>query len=169
MRALRRVSPLVRRLLIALLATCLIPPVSARAGATSPKLSLASAAGQVAEGARSAALTGSFEFPNAVEVGYPLQFVVFQGTLFVRYPVAGSPVSGTSPELSDGQLTENELPAFLAEGGAAAVGVRIVSLNQTSTLLAIPVEFAAGAATAVMFTVLSNKTVISNAIDFTLP
>jgi len=160
---------LVRCLLISLLAICLIPPVSARAGGTSPKLSLASAAGRAAEGARSAALTGSFEFPNAVEVGYPLQFAVFQGTRFVRYPVAGAPVTGTSPELADGQLTENELPAFLAEGSGAAAGVRIVSLNQTSTLLALPAEFAAGAATAVMFTVLGDKTVISNAIDFTLP
>lgn len=54
------------------------------AGFTSPTLVLSSARGEAAGGGRAAALEGSFDFPNAVQVGYPLHVVVFQGATFAR-------------------------------------------------------------------------------------
>src|SRR5439155_965592 len=75
---------------------------------------------------RSVALEGSFDFANAVQVAYPLNLVVFQGSRFVRYRVPGAAVAGDSPELADGQLTADELDAFGQEGSAAAAAVRIV-------------------------------------------
>src|SRR5215813_7887408 len=86
------------------------------AGFTSPTLLLSTATGTVANGGRMVALAGSFDFPDTVQPGYPLNLVVSQGTRFVRYPILGQPVSGTSATLSDGLLTDAELSVLLGDG-----------------------------------------------------
>src|SRR5215208_5570355 len=102
------------------------------AGFTSPTLVLSSARGDAGPGGRGAAFEGEFDFPNAVEVGYPLNFVVFQGTTFARYPAAAPPVTGTSATLGDGVLAENELDTLDASGSDADASVRIVSMTPSS-------------------------------------
>ena len=144
-------------------------PVVARAAGTTPTLILASADGAVADGARSVLLAGDFDYPNAVQVGYPLDLVVFQGTNFVRYRVAGPVVTGTSNALADGQLVSSELPSFLNDGTAAPVGVRVITLRFDQARVALPSTFTAGPATAVMFTLLPTGRMVSNPIQFTLP
>ena len=161
-----------RRLLLPLLAwvaAALGRPPVVTAGATSPTLVLSAAVATAAANARAVALEGSFDFHNAVQVGYPLEIVVFQGTRFARYPIAGSTVSGVSGALADGQLTEAEVPSLLGAGAPAAAGVRIVTMTGAGLRVTLPVEFVAGPARAVLFTVLAEGTVLSNPIDFVLP
>src|SRR5215510_11139918 len=89
---------------------------AAFAGFTSPTLLLSAATVRPPLATVPVALTGTFDFPNTVQPGYPLNLVVSQGTRFVRYPILGQPVSGTSAALSDGLLTDVELSAFLRDG-----------------------------------------------------
>ena len=163
-------STVVRTTRIAL--TCLLLAATAgpaRAGFTSPTLVLSSARGDAGPSGRAAAIEGSFDFPNAIQVGYPLSLVVFQGTTFVRYPATGTPVTGQSPALADGILADAELAAFVGAGTPAASSVRIVSMTPTAIRVTLPSSFTAGSATAVLFTILSDGNVLSNAIDFVLP
>ena len=158
-----------RRGLLVALALATATPARLRASGTSPALVLSAAAGAAAGDQRSVALDGSFDFANAVQVAYPLNLVVFQGSRFVRYRVPGAAVAGDSPELADGQLTADELDAFGQEGSAAAAGVRIVTLVTDRIRIALPAGFAAGPTTAILYAVLPDSPVLSNPIDFTLP
>jgi hypothetical protein len=139
------------------------------AGFTSPTLVLSAAQGEAATAGRAAAFEGSFDFPNAVQVGYPLNLVVFQGTTFVRYPAAGAPVTGTSTALGDGVLAESELAALLGNGGPVTASVRVVTMTPSAIRVTLPATFGAGLTTGVLFTILSDGSVLSNAIDFDLP
>ena len=156
---------------LALLAAIVVAasPGVVRAAGTTPTLILSLAAGAVADGARSVLLAGDFDYPNAVQVGYPLDLVVFQGTTFARYRVDGTAVTGNSAALADGQLLDAELAAFLQDGATAPAGVRILTLRFDQARVALPATFTAGPATAVMFTLLPTGQMISNPIQFTLP
>src|SRR5205814_552414 len=71
-----------------------------QAAATKPTLVIASGAGESTGDARAAVFEVSFDFLNAVQVAYPLNLVVFQGTHFVRYPASGPAVTGDSAALA---------------------------------------------------------------------
>ena len=146
-----------------------LTPAAVLAGATAPVLVLSAASGAVAGGARTVVLEGAFDFPNAVQVGYPLHILVFQGARFARYPVAGAAVVGESPVLGDGLLAEGELPVLLAAGAPAPPGVRLVTLRLDRATVTLPAEFTAGPATAVVFAVLPEGNVLSNPIGLVLP
>ena len=94
--------------------------------------------------------------------------VVSQGTRFVRYPILGQPVSGTSAALSDGLLTDAELGRLLGDG-APTPSVRVLTLTATDIRVTLPTTFGSGPTRAVLFTILPDGSVISNPIDFTLP
>jgi hypothetical protein len=158
----------VRRLLPTLLVSAFAASV-AIAGFTSPTLVLSAARGDAGTAGRGAAFEGAFDFPNAVEVGYPLNLVVFQGTTFARYPAAAPPVTGTSATLGDGVLAENELATLDAAGSAADASVRIVSMTPTSIRVTLPSTFASGAASGVLYTILPDGSVVSNVVAFVLP
>lgn len=145
-----------------------LTPVT-HAGITSPTLLLSAASGIAAGGGRAVTVEGAFDFPNAVQVGYPLNLVVFQGTRFVRYPVVGGPVAGTSATLADGVLADTELTSLLQDGATVAGSTRIITLAPSQIRVALPSTFTAGATRAVLFTVLADGPVVSNPIDFTLP
>jgi hypothetical protein len=152
------------------LALCLVHPRAGEGGFTEPTLALAAASGVVAGEARAAVLEGSFDFPNAIQLGYPLQLAVFQGDRFARYPVSGgAPVTGVSAALADGVLSQDELPAFVAAGSPAPPAVRILTIAPDRLRVALPPTFTAGPTTALLFTILQNASVLSNPIDFTLP
>lgn len=154
-------------LLATAMTTALAPRV--HAGATTPQLLMTAAAGTANGAARSAVVDGNFDFANALEVGYPIDLLVFQGSTFARFPFAGTPVSGTSPELADGVFVDTEISALLGEGAAAAPEVRIVTLVPDRIRVTLPASFAAGATTAVVFGILTDGTVLSNAVTFVLP
>lgn len=144
-------------------------PATALAGATSPKITIASAEGSLVDGARSVRLGGVLDFENALQTGYGLHVLVYQGTRFVRYPVAGDAVTGTSAALADGTLSEAEVPAFLLEGAPTGADVRIVTFTPTGCLLTLPAEMTAGPARVVLVAVISEGVVFSNVFDFSLP
>jgi hypothetical protein len=160
-----KVRPIAAVLALGLLAGARL----AQGGATSPQLAIAAAVGLLGEGRRAVAIEAGYDFPNAVQVGYPLQIVVFQGTRFVRYPIGGSPVTGESALLADGGLDAADLGAFLAQGTAAPADVRILTLTGSEARVALPAEFAAGTATAVLFTVLADGATLSNPLALVLP
>jgi hypothetical protein len=141
----------------------------ALAGYTSPTLALTAARGDAGTAGRAAAFEGTFDFPNAVQVGYPLSLVVFQGTTFVRYPAAGAPLTGTSTALADGVLDLGELASFVGQGTPADASVRIVTMTPSALRVILPSTFGPGTATGVLFTILSDGNVVSNAVDFDLP
>ena len=61
------------------------------AGATTPQLLMTAAAGSANGAARSVVVDGNFDFANALEVGYPIDLLVFQGSTFARsYQNTGS-------------------------------------------------------------------------------
>lgn len=158
-----------RGLRVALLIAFVAVGRTAGAGFTSPTLVLSAARGDAGPAGRAAAFEGSFDFPNAVEVGYPLSLVVFQGTTFVRFPAAGPPVTGTSAALADGSLTDAELQSFSAAGGPPSPDVRIVTMTPSAIRVILPATFGTGPTTGVLFTILTDGNVLSNAIDFDLP
>jgi len=139
------------------------------AGFTSPTLVLTSAVATLAPAGRSLAVTGEFDFPNAVQVGYPLSLVVFQGTQFVRYPAAGAPVAGTSALLADGVLAEGDVPAVAAAGAPASAPVRVISITVSGVRVVLPAAFAPGNATAVLIATIPEGAVLSNPVNLVLP
>jgi hypothetical protein len=142
---------------------------TAWASATSPTLVVSAARATRGDARHAVIIEGTFDFANAVQVGYPLQLVVFQGTRFVRFPVGGTPRTGDTTLLADGRLDAAELPAFLAAGAPAAAEVRIVTLTGSSALVSLPASFAPGTATAQVFTVLPEEPVLSNPLALVLP
>lgn len=151
------------------LALMLLGAMPAWPSATSPTLVVSAASATRADGRLAVTIEGTFDFANAVQVGYPLQLVVFQGTRFVRFAIGDTPRTGTTPLLADGQLALGELPAFLAAGDPAPPDVRIVTLTATHALVSLPADFAAGVATAQVFTVLPEEPVLSNPLALVLP
>src|SRR5262245_31452421 len=139
------------------------------AGFTTPTLLPSTATGTTTDGGRMVTLTGSFDFPNTVQPGYPLNLVVSQGTSFVRYPILGPAVTGTSVALADGFLTAAELDGLLADGTAATPRVRVLTVTASDIRVALPATLGPGPTRAVLFTILPDGSVISNPIDFVLP
>lgn len=137
------------------------------AGATSPTLVLGSAETSSVDGVRAVTFEASLDFENAVQTGYGLQLIVFQGARFVRYPLAGTPAAGESAVLADGALEEDEVPAVVGAGTPAAG--RIVSLTPRSLRVVVPSDLPAGATTAILAAVLPEHPVVSNPIGFVLP
>ena len=151
--------------------------LDALAGFTSPKLALLGAAGIVADGARSATIQvgdltaqgGDLDFPNAVQGGTAVHLVMWQGTSFVRYPLHGPAVGGTSATLADNQVDDLDVATLLGEGSPAATGVRIVSLSATTLVVTLPAGFTAGSCFAQLIALPTEGAVVSNVVPFTLP
>ena len=139
------------------------------AAATKPALAIASGVGESTGDARAAVFEVSFDFLNTVQVAYPLQLVVFQGTHFVRYPASGPAVAGDSAALADGVLGDGEVVAFMSEGAAAPAEVRIVTIAADHLRVVLPRTFTAGAATGELFATLAEGNALSNPVTFTLP
>jgi len=150
-------------------ALVVITTTSARPSATSPTLVVSTASGMRADGRVAVTVEGAFDFPNAVQVGYPLQLIVFQDTSFVRFPITGTPQVGQSSLLADGRLDPDDVPGLLAAGSPAPGDVRIVSLSSTRAVLTLPANFNPGAATVQAFAVLADGRVLSNPLLLVLP
>jgi hypothetical protein len=160
---------LLRPAAAALVALVVLGAATARPSATSPTLVVSAASAIRADGRLAVTIEGTFDFLNAVQVGYPLQFVVFQGTGFVRFPIGGAPHTGETSLLADGRLDLADLSGFVDAGSPAPTDVRIVSLSPTRAVVTLPAHFSAGAASAQAFTVLPEEPVLSNPLALVLP
>lgn len=114
----------------------------AHAGSTDPVLVIGHATASGGSPARVLDLLGSWGFEDVMQIDYPLNIVVRQGSTFVRYPVGGTPVSGTFAGLADG-LSAAEIPALEAAGSTAS-SASIARLALHEMTLALPPVFAAG-------------------------
>lgn len=139
------------------------------AAATTPTLVLTTAAPAAVGEARAVAFEGTFDFPNALEVGYPLALIIFQGTHFVRYPLTGPAHMGESRAAVSGQLDADDVPTLDLQGVEAPADVRIVTFVPDRLRVTLPATFTAGSATAVLYASVPHGTVVSNPIIFVLP
>lgn len=140
------------------------PAPAARAGSTDPMLVIGEATASGGSPARIVTLLGAWGFDDALQIDYPLNIVVSQGSSFIRYPVGGSPVAGTFAGLTDG-LTVAEIPSLEATG-AAAWSASIQRLAQHEMSLALPPTLSAGTVTVVLYVVVPGEgTFLSNTAE----
>lgn len=122
---------------------------NARSGSTDPVLVLGHATASGGSPARVLDILGSWGFEDVMQIDYPLNVVVIQGSTFVRYPVGGTPVSGTFAALANG-LVAAEIPALEAAGSAApAASITRLALHEMT--LALPAIFSAGSVDVVVY------------------
>lgn len=144
-------------------------PSVARAGATTPTLLIQSASVVVTDaGARTATFAVAYDYSNAVQADYDLELIVYQGERFARFPISGPAQVGTSAALGDG-LEVADLPALDAAAGPAGPGVRIVTLQPTRLVVALPASFSPGPATAAFVAGVDEGTILSNPLGFVVP
>lgn len=114
----------------------------AHAGSTDPVLVIGQATASGGSPTRIVDLLGSWGFEDLMQIDYPLNIVVSQGSTFVRFPVGSVPVAGTFAGLADG-LAAGEIPALELAGSASATA-SIARLALHEMTLALPATFAAG-------------------------
>jgi hypothetical protein len=157
------------RLLSLLLGLLLAGPAPARAGGSSPLLTIAAAdAFASSSGARSVDVQGSFNFEDVVQSVFPAGMVVFQGTTFARFDQAGTVVSGSAPLLANG-LDAVEVPALVALGSPAAPPAALTQMRADHVTVVLPPGFSAGAASVVLYAVYAGDGFASNTLSVTLP
>lgn len=127
----------------------LAAPFPARAGSTDPVLVIGQATASGSP-ARIVDLLGAWGFDDLLQVTYPLNVVVVQGSSFVRFPVGDAAVAGTFAGLSDG-LSIAEIPALEAAGSPSAQA-SIVRLATHEMSLALPDSFSPGDVDIVLYT-----------------
>lgn len=136
-------------------------PPTAGAGSTDPVLVIGEAVAGGGSPSRIVELLGAWGFDDILQISYPLNIVVSQGTSFVRYPVGGAAVAGTFAGLSDG-LAAGEIAA-LQSAGSPAANASILRLNTHEMSLALPATFGAGDVDVVMYvTIPGEGTFLSN-------
>lgn len=141
---------------------------AARGAGTDPTLALTGGEAIAGGGATMVRLQGSLAFDDQLQFAFPAGVIVYQGTTFVRVPVAGGAVSGSAAFLADG-LADTEVQTLLSLGAPAAAPARLASLQPNEVRVVLPAGFGSGAATAVVYAVLEGTGFLSNPIAVTLP
>lgn len=142
-------------------------PAFVRAGSTDPTLAIGQVSVRPAGAASVVEVSGIFGFDDLLQVSFPLNLVVFQGTTFVRYPVGGAPESGTFAGLGDGLQTD-ELSA-LESAGVADPGAELLRLRPQRLLAALPTSIGDGTVTVVLYVEVPGEgSFLSNALQATL-
>lgn len=137
---------------------------ASHAGSTDPVLVIGQATTSGGTPARLLDLLGAWGFEDVVQIDYPLNVIVSQGSSFVRYPVGDAPVSGTFAGLADG-LTTAEIASLEATGSTAS-NASIVHLDLHEMTLGLPPTFTAGPVDVVLYTTLPGEgTFLSNTVE----
>jgi hypothetical protein len=142
-------------------------PGNVTAGATDPTLAIGSLVVRPAGGASVADVTGVFGFDDALQVSYPLNLVVYQGSAFVRFPIGSGAESGQFAGLADG-LEVAEIAALEAAGSPQSAA-EILELDANRIRVSLPPTFFDGTVTAVLYVELpSEGGFTSNVVSTTL-
>lgn len=128
---------------------------TARAGSTDPVLVIGQATASGGSPSRVIELLGAWGFDDVLQIDYPLNIVVSQGTSFVRYPVGDVAVAGTFAGLADG-LSLGELTA-LESTGSPTTDALLIRLALHEMTLGIPATFAPGSVQVVLYTTLPGE------------
>ncbi len=148
-------------------AALLLPGSPAGAGSTDPTLAIGQVVARPAGPGSVLEVTGIFGFDDVLQVSYPLNLVVSQGTRFVRFEVGAVPQSGTFSGLSDG-LDTTEIAALEA-AGQDEPQAEILWLAPNRLLVALPPSILDGTVTAVLYVELPGEgSFVSNAVTTTL-
>lgn len=121
----------------------------ARAGSTDPVLLIGDAVVRGGAAAGLLELTGTWAFDDVLQVSFPLNVVVSQGTTFARYPAGGTARSGSYAGLGDG-LAANEITA-LESAGSADAAAAITHIDAHTMKLALPPVFDPGPVRVVLY------------------
>jgi hypothetical protein len=128
---------------LALAALAMLAPRIAAAGSYDPVLVIGQATVSGGAPPTLVTLTGAWSFDDIVQVDFPLNVVVSQGSTFVRCSVgAASCRSGVFAPLADG-LVSSEVDPFEA-AGADAPASRITRLTSHQITIALPPVFDSG-------------------------
>lgn len=148
------------------IAFAIFTALPATAGSTDPVLVIGQATASGGSPSRVIDLLGAWGFDDVLQIDYPLNIVVSQGTSFVRYPVGDVPVTGTFAGLADG-LTTGEIAA-LESAGSPAPDALILRFALHEMTIALPDSFAAGTVEVVLYTSLPGEgTFLSNSAQAT--
>ncbi len=148
---------------ILLAAMLMASPPAALGGSTDPVLVIgqASASGSPA---RLVDLLGAWGFDDTLQIDYPLNVVVSQGTNFVRFPVGDVAEAGSFAGLADG-LAIAEIAA-LESAGSPSSDAAIVQFTLHEITLALPAGFAPGSVDVVLYTTVPGEGVfLSNTAE----
>ena len=137
---------------------------AAHAGSTNPVLVIGQATASGGSPSRIVDLLGSWGFEDLMQIDYPLNVVVSQGTSFVRYAVGDAAVSGTYAGIADG-LSVGEILALEASGAPTA-SASIARLALHEMTLTLPGTFASGSVDVVLYVSLPGEgTFLSNTAE----
>lgn len=119
---------------------------------TEPRLAVMRAtAYRATSGTSTLQLEGSFSYADAVQLGLPLNVIVTQGTLTVRFDLTGN--------------------VFVSTGGGpeqSAPGPGLLSFTARTIVVVLPASFAPGAATVQVVANYDGQSIASNRLSFTL-
>jgi hypothetical protein len=128
---------------------------NSRSGATDPVLAVGRLFVQPVGDAAIADLTGTFAFDDTLQVAFPLNLVVYQGTTFVRLPIGGQVKVGDYPGLADG-LSVAEITALEA-AGLPSGDSEILRVEPNRLQASLPDIFVDGIITALVYVELPDE------------
>ena len=157
------------RALIVLLAGAVAFAGGAAASGSAPTLALTGADAFVTQaGGRAVVATGSFNFDDRLQFGFPVGVLIVQGDRFARYDVTGQIVSASSPLVADG-VVATDIPALLAIATAAAPPAALVQIRPDRITVALPPELGPGPAVVMLYASKDSESFVSNAVSVELP
>jgi len=148
------------------LTVVLLNPSPGRGGSTTPELAVGEVTISPAGQTSVVEITGTWAFDDIMQVDFPLNIVVSQGSTFVRYEVGAGPESGAFAGLGDG-LSVGEIPALEAAGSPDETA-RFVILSPHRIVLSVPDSIGNGPVTVRAYVVVPDYMVISNPVTATL-
>lgn len=156
--------------LAAAAAVCVLAlPAAALASGSAPVLTLSGGDAFVAsDGARGVVATGSFNFEDRLQFGFPIGLMLVQGDRVVRYDVAGTITSTASPLVADGVVV-GEIPALLTLTGPAAPPAAVIQVRPDRIVVALPPEIGAGPAVVFLYAEKESESFMSNVVTLELP
>ena len=137
----------------AAMASLLIGLAQAHAGSCTPMLAIGQVVARPAGQTAIVEVTGTFGFEDLLQVEeFPLNLVIYQGKQFVRYPVGGTPQSGSFIPLQGG-LKGRQIQ-HLEASGQDEPEAQLIRLEPHRLVVVLPPNIGDGTITALLYIVL---------------
>lgn len=136
----------------AVMASLLIGLAQAHAGSCTPTLAIGQVVARPAGQTAIVEVTGTFGFDDLLQVEFPLNLVIYQGKHFVRYPLGGTPQSGTFIPVQNG--LEGRHIERLERNGHDEPEARLIRLEPHRLVVVLPPTIGDGTITALLYIVL---------------
>ena len=137
----------------AAMASLFIGLARAHAGSCTPTLAIGQVVARPAGQTAIVEVTGTFGFNDLLQVEeFPLNLVIYQGRQFVRYPLGGTPQSGTFIPVQNG--LEGRQIERLEASGHDEPEARLIRLEPHRLVVVLPPTIGDGTITALLYIVL---------------